>query len=84
MNKIISKFLWAGDKFMPKLHLRQPGYLHSAGRSFTKHCQRIKKFKEMCILNYIYKNELDKACFANDAPYSDSKHLAKRTTSYFT
>ena len=30
--------------------------------------------------NYIYKNELDKACFAHDAAYSDSKDLIKRTT----
>ena len=29
--------------------------------------------------NYIYKNELDKACFAHDAAYSDSKYLIKRT-----
>ena len=29
--------------------------------------------------NYIYKNELDKACFAPDAAYSDSKELTKRT-----
>ena len=30
--------------------------------------------------NYIYKNELDKACFPHDAPYSDSKNLSKRTS----
>ena len=30
-------------------------------------------------MNYIYKNELDKGCFAHDAAYSDSKNLAKRT-----
>ena len=29
--------------------------------------------------NYIYKNELDKACFVHDAAYSDSKDLTKRT-----
>ena len=29
--------------------------------------------------NYIYKNELDKACFAHDVAYSDSKDLTKRT-----
>ena len=31
--------------------------------------------------NHIYKNELNKACFANDAAYSNSKDLAKRTVS---
>ena len=30
--------------------------------------------------NFIYKNELDKACLAHDAAYSDSKDLTKRTT----
>ena len=33
------------------------------------------------VTNYIYKNELDKACFQHDAAYSDSKDLAKRTQS---
>ena len=32
-------------------------------------------------LNYIYKNELDKACFAHDSAFSDSKDLNKRTQS---
>ena len=30
MNEIVNKFLSAGDKFMPKMHLRQPGFLYSA------------------------------------------------------
>ena len=46
----------------------------------TKHKQRIQKFKETEDTNYIYKKELDKACFAQDAAYSDSKYLTKRTT----
>ena len=37
------------------------------------------KFKETGNTRYIYKNELDKACFAHDATYSDSKDLTKRT-----
>ena len=27
MNEIVHKFLLAGDKFMPKIHLRQPSAL---------------------------------------------------------
>ena len=27
MNKIVNKFLLAGDKSMPELHFRQPGLL---------------------------------------------------------
>ena len=79
MNNIINKFLLAGDKFMPEMHLRQPQFTYSACGPFTKHKQRIKKFKETGDTSYIYKNELDKACFAHDAAYSDSKDLTKRT-----
>ena len=79
MNNIINKFLLAGDNFMPEMHLRQPQFTYSGGGPFTKHKQRIQKFKETGDTNYIYKNELDKACFAHDAAYSDSKDLTKRT-----
>ena len=41
--------------------------------------KEFQKFKETGDTNYIYKNELDKACFAHDAAYSDSKDLTKRT-----
>ena len=79
MNNIINKFLLAGDKFMPEMHLRQPQFTYSACGPFTKHKQRIQKFKETGYTNYIYKNELGKACFARDAAYSDSKNITKRT-----
>ena len=79
MNNIINKFLLAGDKFMPEMHLRQPQFTYRACGPFTKHKQRIQKFKETGDTNYIYKNELDKTCFAHDAAYSDSKDLTKRT-----
>ena len=81
MNNIINKFLLAGDKFMPEMHLRQPQFTYSACGPFTKHKQRIQKFKETGDTNYIYKSELDKACFAHDATHSDSKDLIKRTVS---
>ena len=63
---------------MPEMHLRQPQFTNSACGPFTKHKQRIQKFKETGDTNYIYKNELDKAFFAHDAAYSDSKDLTKR------
>ena len=37
MNEIINKFLLVGDKFMPGIHLRQPGFPHSACGPFTKY-----------------------------------------------
>ena len=79
MNNIINKFLSAGDNFMPEMHLRQPQFTYSACGPFTKHKQRIQEFIETGDTNYIYKNELDKACFAHDAAYSGSKDLTKRT-----
>ena len=39
----------------------------------------MKKLRETGNLKHLYRNELDKACFADDAAYSDSKDLAKRT-----
>ena len=79
MNNTINKLLLTGEKFMPEIHLRQPQFTYSAFGPFTKHEQRIQKFKETGDTNYIYKNELDKACFVHDAAYSDSKDLTKRT-----
>ena len=64
---------------MPELHLKQPQFTYNACEPFTNHKQRIQKFKETGYTNYIYKNELDKACFAHNAAYSDSKDLTKRT-----
>ena len=79
MNDIINKRLLAGDKFMPEMHLRPSQFTYSVCGPFTKHKQRIQKFMQTGDRNYIYKNELDKACFAHDAAYSDSKDLTKRT-----
>ena len=46
MNDIVNKFLLAGDKFMPEMHLKQTGFTYSACGSFTKKKERIQKFKE--------------------------------------
>ena len=78
MNKIINKFLLTGDKFMPELHLKQPGFIYSACGPFIKHRERIQKFRKTGNSKYLYRNELDKTCFAHDAAYSDSKDLAKK------
>ena len=63
MNKIINKFLLSGDKFMPEMHLRQPGFTYIACESFTKNKERIKIFKETGDSRYTYQGDLDKACF---------------------
>ena len=78
MNKIVNKFLLAGDKLMPELDLRKQGFTYSACGPFTKHRKWIQKFRETSNLKHIYKNELNEGCFSYDAAYSDSKDLAKR------
>ena len=45
MNNIINKFLLAGDKFMPEMHLRQPQFVYSACGPFTRHKEKIKEFE---------------------------------------
>ena len=61
------------------MHLRQPQFVYSACGPFTKNKERIRKFKETGDTSYIYRNELDKACFQHDMAYEDFKDLAKRT-----
>ena len=78
-NNIINKFLLAGDKLMPEMHLKQPGFTYSACGPFTKHKERIKKFEQTGDTRHIYRNELDKACFQHDAAYADNKDLLNRT-----
>ena len=41
MNEIVNKFLLATDKFMLEMHLKQPGFSHSACEPFTKNKERI-------------------------------------------
>ena len=81
MNEIVNKFLLAGDKFMPEMHLKQPGFTYSACGPFTKNKERIQKFKETGDTSYIYKNELDKPCFQHDMAYGYFNDLKRRTAS---
>ena len=81
MNEILNKFLLAEEKFMREMHLKQPGFTYSACGPFTRNKGRIQKFKETGNTSYIYKNELDKACFEHDVAYRDFKDIARRTAS---
>ena len=64
---------------MPEMHLKQPEFTLSACGPFTKNKEGIQKFKETGDSRYIYRSELDKACFQHDMAYGDFKDLAKRT-----
>ena len=81
MNNVINKFLLAGDKFMSEMHLRQPRFVYSACGPFTRHKGRIKEFKRTGDTRYIFRNELDKACFQHDSAYAEHKDLINRTKS---
>ena len=81
MNEIVNKFLLVGDKFMPELHLKHPGFTYTAYGPLTKSKERIEKFMQIGNTDFIYKNELNKACFQHDMAYAKSKDLTKRTES---
>ena len=81
MDEIVNKFLLEGNKFMPEMHLKQPGFTYSAYKPFTKNKERIQKLMQAGNTNAIYKNNLDKACFQHDMTYGKYKDLTKRTQS---
>ena len=81
MNNIINKFLLAGDKFIPEMHLRQPQFVYSACGPFTKLKERIKEFKRTGDTRLLYRNELDKACFKHYAAYTKYKDVENRLIS---
>ena len=66
---------------MPEMHLKQPGFTYSARGPFTKNKGRIQNFMQTRNTDYIYKNDLDKACFQHDMAYGKYKNLNKRTQS---
>ena len=79
MNEIVNRSLLAGDKFMPEMNLKQPGFTYTACSTFTKNKERVEKFMQTGNTDFIYRNELDKTCFRLDMVYGKSKDLAKRT-----
>ena len=80
-NEIVSNFLLAGDKFTPEMHLKQPGFAYSPCVPFTRNKEIIEKLMQTGNTDFIYRNELDKACFQHDMAYGKSKDLTKRTQS---
>ena len=77
MTETVSTFLLAGDKFIPKIYLRQSGFIYSTYGSFIKNRERIHKLKETRDSQYIYQNELNKSCFQHDMAYGYFKDLTK-------
>ena len=83
MNDIINKFLFAGDKFMSEMHLKDPIVgTYSACGPFTKNKERVERFLETGNRSVIFQNKLDEACFQHDMASGDFKDLKRRTYSY--
>ena len=64
MNEIVNKFLLVGDKFMPEMHLKQPGFTYSACSPFTKNKERIEKFMQTGNTSFIHETNLIKLVFS--------------------
>ena len=77
----MDNFLLVGDKFMPEMHLKQPGFTYSACGPFTKNKKRIENFMQTGNTDFISRDEFDKACFQHDMAYGKSNDLVKRTQS---
>ena len=81
MNEIVNKFLLTGDRFIPEMKLKQPGFTYSACGPLQKTEKKYKSIKETGDSQYIYQNEPDKACFQHDIAYGDFKDLTRGTVS---
>ena len=81
MNEILNTFLLMEDKFMLEMHLKQPGFTYNACGPFTKNKERMEKLMQTGNTDFIYKNEVDEACFQHDMAYRKSKDSVKRTQS---
>ena len=62
-------------KFVPELHLKQPGFTYSVCGLFTIYRQISKKFRETCNLIRLYRNLWDKNFFTHDGTYSDLEYV---------
>ena len=74
-------FLTAEERFMPEMHLKEPGFTYSACGPFTKNKGRIQKFLQTENTSYIYRTDLDKACLQYDMGPDSYKDLTKKTES---
>ena len=63
MNKIVNHILLVRDKSMPQMHLKQPGFTYSACDTTTKNKEITENFMQTGNTDFIYRNDLDKACY---------------------
>ena len=63
------------------MHLKQPKFTYSTYGPITTNKEKIQTFIETGDSRYIYRNQLDKACFQHDMVCGDFKDLARETAS---
>ena len=63
MNGIVNKFLLAGKKFMPKMHLRQPEFTCSACGPLLKSKKEYRNSKKYDIQDIFIKTNYIKPTF---------------------
>ena len=80
MNKKLSKFLLAGDKFMSGMDW-EPAFMYSFGGLCIKPKERTIKLKKTGDLRYVCQTVLDKVYFQHDMAYWDFKDLLKKAVS---
>ena len=80
MNEVAHSFLLTGDKYLPEMHLKQPGFTTVLTDQLLK-TKKEFKIKKTGNTSYIYKNELDKACFQHDMTNGDFKDILRRRAS---
>ena len=81
MNEIVNRFLLAGNKFMPEICLKQPGFSYSASGPFTRNKERVETYIQTANTDHICRDDPDKACVQYDMAYGKYIDLTKRTQS---
>ena len=74
MNEIVNKFLLLGDKLMPEMHLKQPGFTYSACGPFTK-----LELRSLCRLILFLKMNLIRLVF-NTIGLRQIKRFSKKNS----
>ena len=82
MNEIANKFLLAGDKCMPEIHLKQPEFTYSTCGPFTNNQGKNSEIYRSRRYKLYLQKRLDKACFLHDIALGDFKDLVRGTASY--
>ena len=57
MTEAVNKFLWTGPKFMPELHIRQPGFTYNSADHLLDIVKGINYSKKRMIYTIITRSD---------------------------